>query len=382
MEEKKWTAGWGCAVTTTAQAVSDYVEDITFRYVIYPTMNATALRLHFSNLYGHEAVKVDKVYVALRNDWKAAVPGTARKVTFNGNDSFTLGAGEDCVSDPVDFDVTPGQEFFVSMYIKDKTELCSGHWNSNALITKYFSRGDYAAADDIPNLSYGDGGPYVFLHTIDFLTSSDCRAIIAFGDSITAQPWPDWLNRRLVETGVTNRAVIRKGIGGGRVLREYQCRIKKHWGVAGVKRFEKDVVQAGADRVFVLHGINDIIHPGYNNPLCPMSELPTAEELIGGYKTYINIAHKHGMKIYLATILPCPRCLNDGGAKEELRCAANEWIRTQTEADGVIDFEAAVWREDDHKQMIPEYDSGDHLHPSLAGAKHMAYSIPEEYYKA
>ena len=73
--------------------------------------------------------------------------------------------------------------------------------------------------------------------------------------------------------------------------------------------------------------------------------------------------------------------MNDGGAKEEIRCAANDWIPHSGAADGVIDFEAAMWQENDHKNMIPEYDSGDHLHPSLAGAKHMAYSVPEEFFR-
>jgi hypothetical protein len=59
----------------------------------------------------------------------------------------------------------------------------------------------------------------------------------------------------------------------------------------------------------------------------------------------------------------------------------NAWIRTNDLCDGVIDFEAAVWDENDHKQMRPECDSGDHLHPSLEGATVMAYSIPEELFR-
>ena len=381
MENKKWVAGWGTCENVTTQTIADHIEDITFRYVINPTLDADALRLHFSNLRGTEKVKVNSVFVARRDKWKAAVPGTSREVFFGGSSGFELEPGEDCVSDPVDFTVCAGEEYFVSMYIKERTELRSGHWNSGAYITKYYSRGDYAGADDIPLLSYGDGGPYVYMHTIDNLTDSDCSAIIAFGDSITAQPWPDCFSRRLVEMGIKNRGVVRKAIGGSRVLRDYSCRIKQHWGLAGVKRFERDILQAEADRVFLLHGINDIIHPGVNNPLCGMEELPTAEELIDGYKYYIETAHKHGMKIYQGTMLPCPRCMNDGGAKEEIRCAANDWIRNSGAADGVIDFEAAMWQENDHKNMIPEYDSGDHLHPSLAGAKHMAYSVPEEFFR-
>ena len=87
------------------------------------------------------------------------------------------------------------------------------------------------------------------------------------------------------------------------------------------------------------------------------------------------------MKRYQGTILPCPRCMNYGGAKEEKRSAANDRIRNSGAAEGEIDFEAAMWQENDHKNMIPEYDSGDHLHPSLAGAKHMAYSVPEEFFR-
>ena len=64
MANTKWVCGWGTAIDTTTQTITDYIEDITFRYVIYPTMPASAVRLHFSNLYGTETVNVDKVFVA------------------------------------------------------------------------------------------------------------------------------------------------------------------------------------------------------------------------------------------------------------------------------------------------------------------------------
>jgi lysophospholipase L1-like esterase len=177
--------------------------------------------------------------------------------------------------------------------------------------------------------------------------------------------------RRLSELG-GKYAVI--GSGAARRYNESETKQK------GIERFERDICQAGVEKVFVLHGINDLIHPGMNNRHCPMSELPDSAELIeNGYKKYIEIARKHGKKIYLATILPCPRCMNDDGVREKTRLAVNEWIRTQTLADGVIDFESAVWDPADHQQIFAEYDSGDHLHPSLAGAQKMADSIPEEF---
>ena len=238
------------------------------------------------------------------------------------------------MSDEIPFAVEAGREFCISMYFAGLTQLVTGHSNSGHYITKYFGKGDWAEEAGVPLEEYGEGGPYVFLHTIDFLTTPECAAIIAFGDSITAQPWPDCLARKIHSLGITNRAIIRKGIGGSRVLREYSYRIKRHWGEAGIKRFERDIEQAGADRVFVLHGINDLIHPG-SSRYCPISELPDADELIEqGYKKYIKIARRHGMKIYLATILPCPRCLASDGVREETRCCVNEWIRTSTDRRG------------------------------------------------
>ena len=66
MESLKWVAGWGASISHTAQNYADYIKDQTFRYVIFPTMKARALRLHFSNRYGTENVTIDKVYLAQR----------------------------------------------------------------------------------------------------------------------------------------------------------------------------------------------------------------------------------------------------------------------------------------------------------------------------
>ena len=382
MTNTKWVAGWGASIDVTTLIPADYFKDQTFRYVIFPTMDASAIRLHFSNQYGSESATISKAFVAKRTKGEFIDPSTNVKITFGGSDKLTLEPGAVAVSDPVAFPVKAGEEFSVSLYFADFTQLYTGHTNNGHYIKKYYGKGDWAEAETIPLEVYGEDCPYVFLHTIDFLASDDCRAIIAFGDSITAQPWPDCFARRMFEMGITNRAIIRKGIGGSRVLRDYRFRIKKHWGEKGIDRFERDITQAGADRVFVLHGINDLIHPKVNDRYCPMSELPTAEELIEqGYKRYIEIARRHGMKIYLATILPAPRCLNDDGIREQIRCAVNDWIRSTDLIDGVIDFEAAVWDENDHKRIKAEYDSGDQLHPSLKGAAKMAESIPVEFFR-
>jgi lysophospholipase L1-like esterase len=63
-------------------------------------------------------------------------------------------------------------------------------------------------------------------------------------------------------------------------------------------------------------------------------------------------------------------------ANEAKRRAANEWIRTSGEYDGVIDFDRAVRDPAQPLRMLPQYDSGDHLHPNDAGMRAMADAIP------
>lgn len=381
MAHTKWVCGWSTPSNTLTQHICDYFKDMTFRYQIFSTIDASALRIHLTNLHGHEPVTINAASAAICTSGMAVDPTTVTAITFGGSASVTLQPGEECISDPAELTIAAGQTVSVSTYFAGLTEFRAGHTNNGPYLKKYMTHGNYAAAETFPWETYGEPNSYINFCAVDFLTSEDVTAIVAFGDSITAQPWPDCLAHRLYDLGIRNHTVCREGIGGNRVLRDYVHRIKKHWGVRGIERFAHDIDREGADRVFILHGINDIIHPGVNNPLCPMHELPTAEELIEGYKTYIRIARAQGKKVYMATLLPCPRCMNDDGIREEIRCAANAWIRSTDLIDGVIDFEAAVWNPGDHKQMYPEYDSGDHLHPSFAGAKKMADSIPLEYLK-
>ncbi len=381
MENTKWVAAWGCADTYTTQNVSNILEDTTFRYAIYSPISGSKVRLRFSNRLGKKDATIEKICIAPYIGGGCVDTSKNVNVTFGGETRLVIPKGEYAVSDEMEFTVESGKEFAISLYIKEQNDLWCGHWNTNHFTKKFYGVGDYASEERIHIDAVNEGGPYVFLYQADVLSTEDTEAIIAFGDSITAQPWPDWLARRIVEGGISNRSVIRRGIGGGRILREYKCRMKLHYGEAGIKRFERDILVPGVSKVFLLHGINDMIHPNPKSPYCPMSEFPTLEEMLAGYQYYIDTAHKHGIKIYMATLIPMTRPCGDIEKVNTTRAAINEWIRNNKELDGYIDFEAAVWDEADHTRMLPVCDSGDHLHPSLEGARRMAYSIPEEFYK-
>ncbi len=381
MENTKWVATWGCAETYTAQNVSNIIENTTFRYVIFSPLSGSKIRFYFSNRLGSKTAVIDKVFVAPHVKGGKTDTAGSVQITFGGKPECVMAAGECAVSDEVEFKTECGKEFALSLYIKGQTELLCGHSNGGHFIKNYYGIGDFAEAEAIHHDEIGEGAPYVFVYQADVLTTDDCSAVVAFGDSITAQPWPDWLAHRIVDSGITNRSVIRRGIGGNRILREYKCRMKLRYGETGVKRFERDISVEGADKVFLLHGVNDILHPDPNSVYCPMEFFPEYESLVAGYQHYIDTAHKKGMKIYISTLLPMHRPVFDVERTENMRCRINEWLRANKEIDGLIDFEAAVWSESDHTKFEKICDSGDHLHPSVEGARRMAYSIPEEYYK-
>jgi lysophospholipase L1-like esterase len=67
--------------------------------------------------------------------------------------------------------------------------------------------------------------------------------------------------------------------------------------------------------------------------------------------------------------------------RDALSQAGVEWIRTTHESDGMIDFDA-VLRDPDHpSRLLPEFDSGDHLHSNDAGYAATANAVPLELFQ-
>ena len=78
-------------------------------------------------------------------------------------------------------------------------------------------------------------------------------------------------------------------------------------------------------------------------------------------------------KIYIGTILPAGgnAKFDADSAKESLRKEINDWIRLGNDADGVIDFDAALADPANPTKLKAEYQS-DWLHPNDAGYQKMA----------
>ena len=128
------------------------------------------------------------------------------------------------------------------------------------------SGGLYANGDETENLNISMDTSRktqlnYFLSNVSVRTVPENRTIVCYGDSITAQDWPDDLQLRCRKEGFEHTAIIRRATSGSRILREYHCLTYESYGLMGAKRFAHEVPTDGADAVIIQQGINDIIHP-------------------------------------------------------------------------------------------------------------------------
>ena len=374
-QNQRWVSVWGNAVSVAENRPERYAKDITIRYPIHVPFESHAIRLTFDNYCGTEPITLTKTTVFYG--------GKFYPVQFSGERAVTIPAGERITSDPVEMEIVADEIIQVSFYLGDFTLMRSVVYTCGALSEGLYANGDQTETADISIEESRKTHLFYFLCNVAVVTDAENRALVCYGDSITAQDWPDELALRCFREGYHKTAIIRLATSGSRILREYHCLTYESYGLSGEHRFDHEVPTTGAEAVIIQQGINDIIHPvgAEVNVFRPMSDLPTIEELIDGLKRYIALAKSYGYKVYVGTLLPMGGWRTDAPFRQEMRHAYNEFIRTTDLIDGWIDFDKALRDPVAPDYFYPEYDSGDHLHPSRKGYERMAQEIPVELLK-
>lgn len=361
-----WVSMWGNAMSISDHKPATYAKNLTLRYKIFCPFSGSHIRLTFDNYCGLEPISISKATIL--HD------GTFYTISFAENPSIQIEAGNKAITDEIPVSIKAGDSILVSFYLQDYTEMRSSVVAMGPLCSGLYAVGDQTLVKDISIDISRKTDVYYFLSNVSILTSSTNRAVVAYGDSISAQDWPDYLTLMLAENGPDKTAVIRRATSGSRILREYSNITYESYGLKGTRRFEHEVPTDGADTVIIQQGINDIIHPvGVDvNPFRPMSDLPTVTELVSGLEYYIKCARSYGYKVCVGTLLPIKGWRTYAPFRDELRNAYNDWIRESELIDVVIDFDKALRDPNDPSAFLKEYDSGDHLHPSKEGYKRMA----------
>lgn len=373
----KWVACWGNATSITDRKEAVYAKDLTLRYPIRVVFSGSKLRFRFSNLTGTEDVTITKAFVATTKSGEY-VP---TKITLGGKDELLLPAGKEVSSDEIPLEVQAGQTIEVSMYFAGFAQMNAGTIVTGPLSKGQYAYGDFADQKDFPDDLSRATNCFYFLNTVDIWTEEKNHALVCFGDSITAQAWPDHLAQRAWDEGFHDVAIIRRAVCGTRILRQYDCITYATYGLKGETRFPIELNVAGASAVIIQHGINDIIHPVGTevNKFRPWSDLPTASDMEKGVEEfYIKHARTLGLKVWSGTLLPIFGWRTYAPFRDELRNEFNDWLRTSDKFDGCVDFDKAVRNPNKPEAFADGFDSGDHLHPSESAYKAMANAVPAE----
>ena len=83
----------------------------------------------------------------------------------------------------------------------------------------------------------------------------------------------------------------------------------------------------------------------------------------------------HGIKVIGCTLTPYKGAAYYSEEGEVKRHALNNWILTSGAYDATVDFDAATKDPNDPKQIRPDFNIRDHLHPNDAGYQAMAEAI-------
>lgn len=360
------------------------IEAETQRIFLWNSIGGNEYRILFSNKYGNSPLVFDRVTVGTAEEPEGRTKNIT-DVTANGQEQITIDPGREFYSDPIQLSSEKESWFVISTWFGCQagiTSACTTY--SRAVIEVKNGSGMDASHKELflvkPQRDYisivkSDSKNQYFygIRGVETFASENCKTLAVFGDSITHQGfWAGELIKMLNKKYPGQWSMMNCGIGGNRILYSTAPSegIFEFYGKAGVSRFADDVFGRGpVDTVIVLHGINDLLHPGN---FAPSDETATAQEMISGLIQYAKEAHKRNVPIYAGTILPVGNAEWITDELEKIRQSVNTWIRENKEYDGYIDFEEAVKDNTIPPVLKKEYDSGDHLHPTQAGGKAMA----------
>ena len=370
-----WVGTWATADMDRPNTKGDFgAIDMTLRQIVHVSLGGQTVRIELSNEFGTEPLIVGAVHLAVAATKGEIVLPTASALAFGGHPSITIPPGAHVVSDAVNLKVEPFADLAISIFLPaQKISHLTVH--GSAYQTNYMAPGNLVGAKSLPDDQTKTIANWFFLKAVDVKAAANVGAVVAFGDSITDgtastpdqnKRWPDFLARRLqADKKTAGLGVLNAGIGGNRVLHD-------NAGPSALARFDEDVLeQSGVKYLIILESINDIGHAA--DPVKPY-DVVSADDLIQGLTQLAERAHMHGIKVFGATLTPYLGAKYASPAGETMRKTVNQWIRTSSLLDGVIDFEAAT-TDKATGAFQAEFDHGDHLHPTDAGMKAMADSI-------
>lgn len=397
MKNLDWKTAWSYLPVNYNTCIATFC-NTTQRTFFRNNLNGTKIKIKFSNLYSKKPLILDQVAIGKKDKTKTEIEGI-QYVTSHGNEKIVIEPGQEFYSDEIDFSLCVTNDMVLSIYVKEQTEIYSvcSTWAAESWHTRYGLNGNFVKEQEFSETDSFDAYPvlqtdpnkanYLFgVSEIKVYTDSAVKTVALFGDSITHMSYySDALIEKLYQSHPGEITVVNRALGGNRLLHDASC-IPEFvgdgmlFGDAGIKRFYHDTYDCDQPEfVMLLIGVNDFMHP---YQFKHYDEVVTVEEYQKGIMQLFQIAHENGSKIFMGTVMPFKHEETDWFVQaDELRTKANEWIRKQKIADGIMDFDVAVRTAEAPEYMLEAYHLGDGLHPNTIGGKKMADLVPMEWFK-
>jgi lysophospholipase L1-like esterase len=371
------------------KTLADSETEETIRDIVHLSSGGDRCRVRISNAFGDTPLLIRDVHAAIQQAGSDVRAASDHALTFGGESSISIPPGAGVLSDSVTIELLANTNLAISFTTKGPTSSYTIHFM--ALQTSYYAPGAQAGAATLHDATAIPSWP---LLTEVQVTGRDASegTVVAFGDSITDgaitpmnanHRWPNRLFERLQTRGI-HVAVTNAGIAGNRLLHNSQGLLGTAYGVNALARFDRDVLsQAGVRYVIVLMGTNDIAQPGSGG--IPADSAVSAKAIEVALSQLADRAHEHGIHIMVGTLPPFGDATAPGyytAEKGKMRDQVNQWIRKSKNFDAVADFDRALRDPITPNHLRHEFDGGDHLHPSEAGAKAMADAIPLTFFSA
>ena len=370
--KNQWVGTWGTApqlVERHNNPPSPGLDGNSLRQIVQVSIGGKTVRLKLTNEFSQNSTEIKGIelaYATTAGSSSDIDEASTVRLTFGGNPSVTMEPGGNAVSDPIAFNIKPRQNVAITIhYGTASSTSVSGHPGSRT--TSYLKQGNTSDFSDAVRTDH-----WYSIQTLEVMAPKKSGAIAILGNSITdgrgsttnqQNRWPDVLSRRLLANKATkNIGVLNMGIGGN-------CVLFGGLGPTARKRYQRDLLdQEGVKWIILYEGVNDL--GGSRNGE------QTANGIIEFYRQVIREAHAKGIRVFGATITPFKGNNYYNPDHEKGRQILNNWIKTTPILDGVIDFSAAVCKDDDAETLQDQYlFENDHLHLNAKGYETMGSAI-------
>ncbi len=329
------------------------------------------IRILLTNIDNPHAMKIRHMEVIIN--------GKEYPITVNKKTRFILPPHSEFYSDVLDVNIPLATAMVVRTRFSLFTKCFSASdFNSTKIVTsEHFGRlnrkmllGMKTKAMSKPNVQI-----VALVKQID--VHCDNKSIAWFGDSLTNHShYTAALQERIFKQD-ERITILNAGQSGNRLLKDGRNIMKESFGIRGIKRIHHDLFEYNKpDLVVVALGINDLIHPG---TAVAQTEFPTFEEMVEGYEYLLSVIREHESKAVIATITPFGNYnIAVTEEAEPMRVRLNDWIRTQTQFDYVLDIAEIVEDKEKPYRLAEPFKGDDNLHWDASGGQIIADKIDLE----